>query len=58
MLSIAFLLNYVFGVYDWARLKYVLDLESYYLTPYAAMALFAVFVVIMFRQYVGALATD
>ena len=55
MLSIAFLLNYVFGVYDWARLKYVLDLESYYLTPYAAMALFAVFVVIMFRQYVGAL---
>jgi signal transduction histidine kinase len=57
MLSIAFLLNYVFGVYDWARLKYVLDLESYYLTPYAAMALFAVFVVIMFRQYVGALAS-
>jgi signal transduction histidine kinase len=57
MLSFAFLLNYVFGVYDWARLKYVLDLESYYLTPYAAMALFAVFVVIMFRQYVGALAT-
>jgi signal transduction histidine kinase len=56
MLSIAFLLNYVFGVYDWARLKYLLDLESYYLTPYAAMALFAVFVVIMFRQYVGALA--
>lgn len=55
MLSIAFLLNYVFGVYDWARLKYVLDLESYYLTPYAAMALFGVFVVIMFRQYVGAL---
>jgi signal transduction histidine kinase len=56
MLSIAFLLNYVFGVYDWARLKYLLDLESYYLTPYAAMALFAVFVVIMFRQYIGALA--
>ncbi|WP_421954671.1 sensor histidine kinase [Polaromonas sp.] len=55
MLSIAFLLNYVFGVYDWARIKYVLDLESYYLTPYAAMVLFAVFVVIMFRQYVGAL---
>jgi len=57
MLSIAFLLNYVFGVYDWARIKYVLDLESYYLTPYAAMILFVVFVVIMFRQYVGALAT-
>jgi signal transduction histidine kinase len=56
MLSIAFLLNYVFGVYDWARLKYLLDLESYYLTPYAAMALFVVFAVIMFRQYIGALA--
>jgi signal transduction histidine kinase len=55
MLSTAFLLNYVFGVYDWARLKYLVGLESYYLTPYAAMALFAVFVVIMFRQYVGAL---
>jgi signal transduction histidine kinase len=57
MLSFALLINYVFGVYDWARLKYLLDLESYYLTPYAAMALFAVFVVIMFRQYVGALAS-
>lgn len=57
MLSTAFLVNYVFGVYDWARLKYVVDLESYYLTPYAAMLLFGVFVVIMFRQYVGALAT-
>ena len=57
MLSTAFLCNYVFGVYDWARLKYVVDLESYYLTPYAAMLLFGVFVVIMFRQYVGALAT-
>jgi signal transduction histidine kinase len=57
MLSTAFLFNYAFGVYDWARLKYVLDLESYYLTPYAAMLLFGVFVVIMFRQYVGALAT-
>ncbi|AYQ29895.1 MULTISPECIES: sensor histidine kinase [unclassified Polaromonas] len=57
MLSFALLISYVFGFYDWARLKYVLDLESYYLTPYAAMILFAVFVVIMFRQYVGALAT-
>jgi signal transduction histidine kinase len=57
MLSFALLISYVFGFYDWARLKYVLDLESYYLTPYAAMMLFAVFVVIMFRQYVGALAT-
>ena len=57
MLSTVFAVSYVFGVYDWARLKYVLDLESYYLTPYAAMALFGVFVVIMFRQYVGALAT-
>ncbi|SFU52152.1 Signal transduction histidine kinase [Polaromonas sp. YR568] len=57
MLSFALLISYVFGFYDWARLKYVLDLESYYLTPYAAMILFVVFVVIMFRQYVGALAT-
>ncbi|WP_411877769.1 ATP-binding protein [Polaromonas sp. YR568] len=57
MLSFALLVSYVFGFYDWARIKYVLDLESYYLTPYAAMVLFAVFVVIMFRQYVGALAT-
>jgi len=57
MLSTVFLVNYVFGVYDWARLKYVVDLESYYLTPYAAMLMFGVFVVIMFRQYVGALAT-
>lgn len=57
MLSFALLISYVFGFYDWARIKYVLDLESYYLTPYAAMILFVVFVVIMFRQYVGALAT-
>lgn len=55
LLSSAMLLSYLFGLYDWARIKYVMDLESYYLTPYAAMVLFAVFVVIMFRQYVGAL---
>ena len=57
MLATVFAINYAFGIYDWARLKYVVDLESYYLTPYAAMMMFGVFVVIMFRQYVGALAT-
>ena len=57
ILATTLLVALVFGVYDWARLRYVQDLESYYLTPYAAMMLFAVFVIIMFRRYVGALAT-
>jgi signal transduction histidine kinase len=55
LLAGTFLIAWVFGVYDWARLKYVHDLESYYLTPYAAILLFVVFVIIMFRRYVGAL---
>jgi signal transduction histidine kinase len=55
LLTGALLVTFVFGTYDWARLRYVQDLESYYLTPYAAMLLFAVFAIIMFRRYVGAL---
>jgi signal transduction histidine kinase len=55
LLTGVYILSFMCGLYDWARLKYVFDVESYYFTPYASMALFAAFVVIMFRRYVGAL---
>jgi signal transduction histidine kinase len=55
LLTGVYILSFMCGLYDWARLKYVFDVESYYFTPYASMALFAAFVVILFRRYVGAL---
>lgn len=54
-LSGAVLLTFIAGMVDWARIKFLMDLEGYYWTPYAAIALFAVFMVITFRRYVGAL---
>ncbi|RZJ07680.1 MAG: hypothetical protein EOO54_23300, partial [Haliea sp.] len=55
LLTGVYILSFMCGLYDWARLKYVFDVESYYFTPYASMAMFAAFVVILFRRYVGAL---
>ncbi|MDB5964093.1 MAG: sensor histidine kinase, partial [Polaromonas sp.] len=55
MLASTLLVAWAIVDYDWARQSNVRDLESYYLTPYAAILLFVVFVIIMFRRYVGAL---
>ena len=54
LVSVSLMVAWCFGVYDWSRLRYVNDLESYYLSPYAAMLLFVVFTAIIFRRYLAA----
>ncbi|MFA6015435.1 MAG: sensor histidine kinase [Gallionellaceae bacterium] len=45
----------LFGIHDWLYRKYQLDIEGYYLAPYATVGLFVIMMVIMFRRYVGAI---
>lgn len=45
-----------FGTYDWFKVKYQFDIEGFFLTPYATMAMFIVITYIMFRRYVLAVA--
>ena len=43
------------GTYDWFKSQQLLDLEWFYLTPYAAVLYLAVFMFIMLRRYVRAI---
>nr|WP_199234333.1 ATP-binding protein [Acidovorax sp. CF316] len=43
------------GIYDWFKAQQLLDLEWFYLTPYAAVLYLAVFMFIMLRRYVRAI---
>jgi signal transduction histidine kinase len=46
----------VFGIGDWVSTKYQLNIEGFYLTPYAIMVMFAVIFYILFHRYVSAVA--
>ena len=45
----------LFGAHDGLYRKYQLNIEGFYLAPYATVGLFVIMMVIMFRRYVGAI---
>ncbi|MFA6016418.1 MAG: sensor histidine kinase [Gallionellaceae bacterium] len=45
----------LFGVHDGLYRKYQLNIEGFYLAPYATVGLFVIMMVIMYRRYVGAI---
>lgn len=50
-----FALSVPAGLYDTFMASYRVSMESVYLTPYVSTGLFAIFLVIMYQRYVGAL---
>lgn len=50
-----FLLNVPAGVHDLLMVNYRIDMEHVYLAPYNTIGLFAIFLVILYRRYVGAI---
>lgn len=45
----------VFGINDWLRDNYTLNIEGLYLLPYGSIGVFLIFSHIVFRRYVGAI---
>jgi signal transduction histidine kinase len=50
-----FTLNLPMGVHDLLLQSYRIDIEQLYLAPYTSISLFVVFLVIVWRRYVGAI---
>ena len=50
-------LNVPFAVYDWLLQNYRIDIENLYLLPYTAIGTSMLFMVIVYRRYLGAIET-
>lgn len=50
-------LNVPFGVYDWLLQNYRINIENIYLLPYTAIGTAMLFMIIVYRRYVGAIET-
>ena len=49
-------LNIPAGIHDWMLQNYKLDIEGFYLLPYHGVVMFSIFMVIVHKRYLGALA--
>jgi signal transduction histidine kinase len=45
----------LFGIYDWLLLNNYVSIESIYLGPYSNISAFVIFMIILFRRYIGAI---
>ncbi|MES2974453.1 MAG: ATP-binding protein [Pseudomonadota bacterium] len=43
------------GMHDWMLQNYLIGVDGYYLLPYTCIGTFAIFMVVMYRRYIGAI---
>ncbi|MEO7104763.1 MAG: ATP-binding protein [Rhodoferax sp.] len=55
-LALVFTLTIFFGLYDLTLAQHLTNMEGVYLTPYNAIGILTIFMIIVYRRYVGAIA--